>query len=57
MAHRQSFDPKSLLAKVGEGHSVRKYRENEVVFSQGDLRMPCSYQERKGQGYGRIRTR
>jgi CRP/FNR family cyclic AMP-dependent transcriptional regulator len=33
---RQSFDPKSLLAKVGEGQSVRKYRENEVVFSQGD---------------------
>jgi CRP/FNR family transcriptional regulator, cyclic AMP receptor protein len=33
---RPSFDSKSFLAKVGEGHSVRKYRENEVVFSQGE---------------------
>ncbi len=31
-----SFDPKSFLAKVGEGRSIGKYRENQVVFSQGD---------------------
>ena len=31
-----SFDPKSFLAKVGEGRSIGKYRKNQVVFSQGD---------------------
>jgi len=32
---RASFDPKSFLAKVGEGRSIRKYRKDQVVFSQG----------------------
>jgi CRP/FNR family cyclic AMP-dependent transcriptional regulator len=31
-----SFDPKSFLAKVGEGRSIGKYRKKQVVFSQGD---------------------
>ena len=31
------FDPKSFLAKVGEGRSISKYRKNQTVFSQGDL--------------------
>ena len=30
------FDPKAFLATVGEGRSVTKSREGEVVFSQGD---------------------
>ena len=30
------FDPKAFLASVGEGRSVTKSREGEVVFSQGD---------------------
>ena len=34
---RPSFDPKSFLAKVGEGRSISKYRKDQVVFSQGDL--------------------
>lgn len=33
---RPSFDSRAFLAKVGEGESVHNYRENEVVFSQGD---------------------
>ncbi|MGA8294566.1 MAG: Crp/Fnr family transcriptional regulator [Rhodoplanes sp.] len=33
---RQSFDPKSFLAKVGDGRSVEKYRKDQIVFSQGD---------------------
>jgi CRP/FNR family transcriptional regulator, cyclic AMP receptor protein len=33
---RAPFDPKSFLAKVGEGRSVGKYRKEQVVFSQGD---------------------
>src|SRR6185295_19053645 len=30
------FSPKSFLAKVGEGRSIRTYRKGEIVFSQGD---------------------
>jgi CRP/FNR family transcriptional regulator, cyclic AMP receptor protein len=33
---RLPFDPKSFLAKVGEGRSISKYRKDQVVFSQGD---------------------
>jgi CRP/FNR family transcriptional regulator, cyclic AMP receptor protein len=38
MASRQnmSFDPKSFLAKVGEGRSISKYGKDQVVFTQGD---------------------
>jgi CRP/FNR family cyclic AMP-dependent transcriptional regulator len=32
---RPTFDPKSFLAKVGEGRSIAKFRRGEVVFSQG----------------------
>lgn len=34
---RPSFDPKSFLAKVGEGRSIGKYRKDQILFSQGDL--------------------
>jgi CRP/FNR family cyclic AMP-dependent transcriptional regulator len=30
------FNPKTFLAKVGEGRSIGKYRKNEMVFSQGE---------------------
>ena len=33
---RPSFDPKSFLAKVGEGRSIATYRQGQIVFSQGD---------------------
>ena len=33
--HEADSDPEALLAKIGEGRSVGKYREHEVVFSQG----------------------
>jgi CRP-like cAMP-binding protein len=33
---RPSFDPKSFLAKVGEGRAIGKYRKDQIVFSQGD---------------------
>src|SRR6478735_2071601 len=38
MASKQdpSFDPKSFLAKIGEGRSIGKYRKDRIVFSQGD---------------------
>src|SRR6476660_3054108 len=31
-----SFDPKSFLAKVGEGRSIGRYRKDRIVFTQGD---------------------
>jgi CRP/FNR family transcriptional regulator, cyclic AMP receptor protein len=30
------FDPKSFLAKVGEGRSIGNYRKDQIIFSQGD---------------------
>ena len=36
MATKRPFDPKSFLAKVGEGRTISKYRKDDVVFSQGD---------------------
>ena len=39
MATKRSprFDPKSFLAKVGEGRTISKYRKDQIVFSQGEL--------------------
>jgi CRP/FNR family transcriptional regulator, cyclic AMP receptor protein len=31
-----SFDPKSFLAKVGEGRSIGNYAKGQSVFSQGE---------------------
>ena len=31
-----SFDPKSFLAKVGDGRTLAKYRKDRTIFSQGD---------------------
>jgi CRP/FNR family transcriptional regulator, cyclic AMP receptor protein len=33
---RPRFDPKSFLAKIGEGRSIAKYRKDQIVFSQGE---------------------
>src|ERR1700692_145701 len=33
---RPAFDPKSFLARVGDGRSIGKYRKDQVVFSQGE---------------------
>jgi CRP-like cAMP-binding protein len=33
---RPPFDPKSFLAKIGEGRTISKYRRDQIVFSQGD---------------------
>jgi CRP-like cAMP-binding protein len=32
----QAFDPKAFLAKVDAGRSISTYRENQIVFSQGE---------------------
>jgi CRP-like cAMP-binding protein len=36
LKRRPSFNPKSFLAKVGEGRSIGTYRKDQTVFSQGD---------------------
>jgi CRP/FNR family transcriptional regulator, cyclic AMP receptor protein len=33
---KPTFDPKIFLAKVDEGVTVSDYRENEIIFSQGE---------------------
>jgi CRP-like cAMP-binding protein len=33
---RPSFDPKSFLAKIGDGRSIGNYRRDQIVFSQGE---------------------
>src|SRR5208337_3409559 len=33
---RRSFNPKSFLAKVGEGRSLGSYGKDQIVFSQGN---------------------
>ena len=36
MKNQNAFDPKSFLAKVGEGRSIGTHRKGQVIFSQGD---------------------
>ena len=33
---RPKFNPKSFLARVGEGRSIGKYGKDQIVFSQGE---------------------
>jgi len=33
---RPAFDPKSFLAKVGDGRSIERFGKDAIVFSQGD---------------------
>jgi CRP/FNR family cyclic AMP-dependent transcriptional regulator len=34
--HAPTFDPKAILARIGEGKSVATYRRKQVIFAQGD---------------------
>jgi CRP/FNR family cyclic AMP-dependent transcriptional regulator len=36
MASKQSFDPKTFLAHVGDGRSISKYGKDRTVFAQGE---------------------
>jgi CRP-like cAMP-binding protein len=40
------FDPKSFLAKVGEGRSISTYAKGEIVFNQGDAADAVYYTQR-----------
>ena len=39
---RPSFDPKSFLAKVGEGRGIGEYRKDAIIFSRETLRTRSS---------------
>ena len=43
---RPTFNPKSFLAKVGEGRSIHAYPREQIVFSQGDLADAVFYIQR-----------
>jgi CRP/FNR family cyclic AMP-dependent transcriptional regulator len=43
---RPSFDPKSFLARVGEGRTIGRYHKDKIVFSQGDPADAVFYIER-----------
>jgi hypothetical protein len=50
MTAKPSFDPKSFLAKVGEGRSIGKYRKDQIVFAQGNLRMrPSTFRKERSR--------
>jgi CRP/FNR family transcriptional regulator, cyclic AMP receptor protein len=36
-SEKSLFDPKSFLAKVGEGKVILKFKKNQIVFAQGDV--------------------
>jgi CRP/FNR family transcriptional regulator, cyclic AMP receptor protein len=36
-SEKSLFDPKSFLAKVGEGKVMLKFKKNQIVFAQGDV--------------------
>ena len=33
---KAAFDPKTFLAKVGDGKTISKYQKGQVVFTQGN---------------------
>jgi CRP-like cAMP-binding protein len=41
-----SFDPRSFLAKVGEGRSIGEYHKDQIVFAQGDAADAVFYIQR-----------
>jgi CRP-like cAMP-binding protein len=34
---RASFDPKKILAKLGDGKLISKYQKDQIIFSQGEV--------------------
>ena len=34
---KTTFDPKTFLAKAGEGKTISRYRKDEIVFAQGGV--------------------
>jgi len=51
-----SFDPKSFLAKVGEGRSIGRYSQDRIVFTQGDPADSVFYIQKGKVKVGRARA-
>ena len=34
---KAAFDPKTFLAKMGEGNTIAQYAKDQVIFSQGEI--------------------
>lgn len=34
--HQPTFDPKALLARIGDGHSIGEYHKEQIIFPQGE---------------------
>jgi len=47
-----SFNPKSFLAKVGEGKAISKFGKNQIVFSQGDVAGAARLNQQLGGTFG-----
>ena len=45
---RAPFDPKTFLAKVGEGKTILEFRKDQIIFAQGDVANTVFYLQ-KGQ--------
>jgi hypothetical protein len=59
-SEKSLFDPKSFLAKVGEGKVILKFKKNQIVFAQGDVANTVFYIQKgriKDQGSRCLRTR
>ena len=41
-----AFDPKSFLAKIGDGRSIHRYGKGQIIFSQGDTTDAVYYLQR-----------
>jgi CRP/FNR family transcriptional regulator, cyclic AMP receptor protein len=51
-AVKNSFDPKTFLAKVGVGKTILTFRKNQNVFAQGEVADTIFYiQKRQGQAH------
>jgi len=49
--HPAIFDPKEILAKVGEGKTILEFSKDEIVFAQGDAANTVFYIQK-----GRVKT-
>src|ERR1041385_7895186 len=43
---RLPFDPKSFVAKVGDGRSIERFGKDQIVFSQGDAADAVFYMQK-----------
>src|SRR5208337_503051 len=55
---KASFDPRTFLAKVGEGKTISKYRKDQIVFLTRTGRgRGFLHPRRQSQAHGRFRAR